>query len=161
MTSVADSKGRFIGLLILGFFIPPIAVYIEFGGGDELILNFLLYLFVPFGGFIHAWYILNKRRKEGSSSPYSYGSGAGRGYSGGGYSRSDYSQGGYNNRGSTRPSGGYSSRNYNNAGSSTRPSENAGYSNYSNASSSTRPSEKGSYSNSGYTNAAAAPAYDA
>lgn len=88
--SVVDSKGRFIGLCVLGFFCPPIAVYLEFGSGEELIANLLFWFFIPFGGFVHAVYVLNKKRKSGHSSrPYDP-------ESKGGYSGGRYNNGGYN-----------------------------------------------------------------
>lgn len=66
MSSVNESSTRLFWLIVLSVFCSPIAVLIEFGLGQYFLINLLLWLLIPFGGFIHAAYLLSKRRYERS-----------------------------------------------------------------------------------------------
>lgn len=48
--------------ILLAIFLPPVAVYLKKGAGKDLIINLVLWVFLPVvGGIIHAFYILSKK----------------------------------------------------------------------------------------------------
>ena len=69
MSSVAESPTRLFWLIVLSVFVPPLSVLLEFGCGKLFLINLLLWLFVPFGGFIHSVYylILQRYPREGGN----------------------------------------------------------------------------------------------
>jgi len=54
--------------IILCIFIPPVAVFLKKGAGSDLLINILLWIFLPIvGGIIHAFYILSKESKRAAA----------------------------------------------------------------------------------------------
>jgi len=47
--------------IILAIFIPPLAVYLEKGCGNDVLINIVLTLLAGFPGLIHALYIIFKQ----------------------------------------------------------------------------------------------------
>lgn len=68
--TVSNSSTRFFWLIILSVFCSPLTVFIEFGCGQPFLINVLLWLFIPFGGFVHSTYMLSKRRYNPEHADY-------------------------------------------------------------------------------------------
>lgn len=51
-------------LAILAFFLPPLAVLIDRGCGEDLCFNIIFTLLGWIPGIIHAWYVLCKSEEQ-------------------------------------------------------------------------------------------------
>ncbi|KAJ2657053.1 hypothetical protein IWW48_004704, partial [Coemansia sp. RSA 1200] len=47
-------------LLILAFFLPPLAVFFKRGCSGDLLINVVLTIFGYIPGMVHAWYLIIK-----------------------------------------------------------------------------------------------------
>ncbi|RUS17981.1 hypothetical protein BC937DRAFT_89290 [Endogone sp. FLAS-F59071] len=53
-------SSRDIFLFIIGFFLPPIPVFIKRGFSADLLINIALWCLGAVPGIVHAWYIIHK-----------------------------------------------------------------------------------------------------
>lgn len=62
------------GLLVLGFFVPPLALYLDGASAANVFINFLVWGFVFFpAAWIHAWiYLFRSQDRRNMSRPMRY-----------------------------------------------------------------------------------------